>query len=74
MTYKQLPLVPKKRGYNWTFHPSTFFISLLFEMVKLWISCFEFDYEKSLMLGQAFDLRLRIELSYENGWEMVWSR
>lgn len=37
----------------------------------MWISRFEFDYEKSLMLGQAFDLCLQSQLNYENGLEMI---
>lgn len=65
MTYKLLQLRPNTWGYEWTFYLSSLFILLLFEIVKVWIHHFDFNGEKSLMLGQAFDLCC--EASCENG-------
>lgn len=56
MSYKLLQLGPNTQVDDWTFHPGSIFLSLLFEIVELWISCFDFDWEKSLVLDQAFDL------------------
>lgn len=36
------------------FTQEAFILSLLFEMVKVWINHFEFDYEKGLILDQTF--------------------
>lgn len=61
LTYKWLPL-GHTQGYDWTFHPGSLFLSLMFEIVEVWIIRFELAYEKSLMLGQTFDLSLQIKL------------